>query len=55
LQPEANPASPQALWLSIAYRLEFLGEPAYIQLWGAGIAFLAANSFVIAELALAYH
>lgn len=53
--PEASLAPSQALWLSIAYRLEFLGEPTYLQLWGAGVLFLLANSFIIGELVLAYH
>jgi len=45
----------QALWLAIAYRLEFLGEAVYAHLWGAGVVFLALNSFVISELVLAYN
>ena len=33
----------QAVWLSIAYRLEFLGEPVFRELWAAGVAFFAVN------------
>lgn len=42
----------QALWLSYAYRLEFLGEPTYLQLWGAGLALLAASAWGLGQLIL---
>jgi phosphatidylinositol glycan class M len=33
----------QALWLSTAYRLEFLAEGVYLPLWGAGVALFAVS------------
>ncbi|GAA5999267.1 glycosylphosphatidylinositol-alpha 1,4 mannosyltransferase I [Rhodotorula paludigena] len=44
----------QALWLSQAFRLEMLGEPVYRHVWGAGIVFLFAQSWVLVELLRAY-
>lgn len=34
----------QALWLSFGYRLEFLGEPVYLELWGAGLLLFAVSA-----------
>lgn len=44
----------QALWLSQAFRLEMLGEPVYRHVWGTGIVFLFAQSWVLVELLRAY-
>jgi len=44
----------QAAWLSIAYRLEFLGSQVYLPLWAAGIVYVAANSYVLAEIIRGY-
>mmetsp|Transcript_50346 Transcript_50346/g.118241 ORF Transcript_50346/g.118241 Transcript_50346/m.118241 type:complete len:257 (+) Transcript_50346:184-954(+) len=33
-------------WLHVAYRLEFLGEDTFMQLWGTSLAFFAANIIV---------
>ncbi|KAG8900488.1 GPI mannosyltransferase 1, partial [Tulasnella sp. 403] len=46
--------SAQAVWLSLAYRLEFLGEEVYLPLWGASGLFLVLNSFVLVRLLQAY-
>jgi GPI mannosyltransferase 1 subunit M len=37
----------QLHWLMWAYVLEFKGRNAFIQLWIAGLMFLAANTFVM--------
>lgn len=37
----------QALWLSIAYRLEIEGEPVYFELWLASVVFLAVNAWAL--------
>jgi len=44
----------QAVWLSIAYRLEFLGSQVYLPLWTAGTAYVAVNSYVLAEVIRGY-
>jgi len=44
----------QAVWLSLAYRLEFLGENVYLQLWGASVAFILLNSHVLVGIIKAY-
>ncbi|KAF8343989.1 glycosyltransferase family 50 protein [Cantharellus anzutake] len=46
--------SAQALWLSIAYRLEFLGQDVFLPLWLSSILFLFANCYVLVELVKAY-
>lgn len=33
----------QALWLATAYKLEFLGQPVYLPLWGAGLLLFAVS------------
>ncbi|KAF8506173.1 GPI mannosyltransferase 1 [Hysterangium stoloniferum] len=40
----------QAIWLSTAYRLEFLGEQVYLPLWLASMVFLAGNSWVLVKM-----
>lgn len=37
----------QAIWLSLAYRLEFLGESVYRELWAAGVGFFVVNAGII--------
>ena len=37
----------QAVWLSIAYRLEIEGESVYFELWLASLLFLAVNAFAL--------
>jgi len=44
----------QAVWLSVAYCLEFLGSQVYFPLWTAGTAYVAANSYVLAEIIRGY-
>ena len=44
----------KAVWLSIAYRLEFLGSQVYLLLWTAGTVYVAANSYVLAEIIKGY-
>lgn len=38
----------QALWLSYGYRLEFLGEPVFLQLWLSGAIWFASNAWILA-------
>ncbi|KAJ3744853.1 GPI mannosyltransferase 1 [Lentinula detonsa] len=40
----------QALWLSEAYRLEFLGSNVFYGLWIRGLIYIAGNCWVIAQL-----
>jgi phosphatidylinositol glycan class M len=40
----------QAIWLSYGYRLEFLGDPVYLELFGASVAFFLVNVGVICWL-----
>jgi GPI mannosyltransferase 1 subunit M len=44
----------QALWLGLAYRLEFLGQQVYLPLWVASVAFFISNNYVLAEMIRAY-
>jgi phosphatidylinositol glycan class M len=37
----------QAAWLSMAYRLEFLGEAVFKELWTAGVGFFIVNVGVV--------
>ncbi|KAG9082771.1 hypothetical protein FS749_006579, partial [Ceratobasidium sp. UAMH 11750] len=39
-----------ALWLSVAFRLELLGESVYLWVWAASVAFLLSNGFVLGEI-----
>ncbi|KAJ9099304.1 hypothetical protein QFC21_004185 [Naganishia friedmannii] len=43
-----------ALWLSTAYRLEFLAQNVFLTLWTASLAFLAANTWCIGVLLDSY-
>lgn len=42
----------QAVWLNYAYRLEFLGQPTYLQLWGAGAGLLGVSAWGLGQLVL---
>lgn len=44
----------QAVWLSLAYRLEFLGENRFFEVWCASIAFFVINCCIIAVMIGAY-
>ena len=39
-----------ALWLGCAYELEFNGRACFLQVWGAGLAFLGANVAALCAL-----
>eukprot|EP01094_Clydonella_sp_ATCC50884_P025349 TRINITY_DN6627_c0_g1_i1.p1 TRINITY_DN6627_c0_g1~~TRINITY_DN6627_c0_g1_i1.p1 ORF type:complete len:400 (+),score=103.65 TRINITY_DN6627_c0_g1_i1:60-1202(+) len=39
--------APQGLWLAYAYRLEFLGEPVFMELCIAGVLFFASNILIM--------
>ncbi|ORX39963.1 PIG-M-domain-containing protein [Kockovaella imperatae] len=40
----------QALWLSTAYRLEFLAQSVHLQLWASGLVFFMINVWIIGSL-----
>ncbi|KAF5330554.1 hypothetical protein D9619_005315 [Psilocybe cf. subviscida] len=44
----------QALWLSHAYQLEFLGKNVYFGLWVRGLVYVVGNCWVLAEIMEAY-
>ncbi|KDQ17920.1 glycosyltransferase family 50 protein [Botryobasidium botryosum FD-172 SS1] len=44
----------QAFWLSLAYRLEFLGENVFFPLWCASVVFITLNSHVLVGIIKAY-
>ncbi|KAG8966236.1 GPI mannosyltransferase 1 [Tulasnella sp. 419] len=44
----------QAIWLSIAYRLELLGFNVYLPLWGASILFSLINYFILGQILQSY-
>jgi phosphatidylinositol glycan class M len=44
----------QAIWLSFAYRLEFLGENTFFALWIAGLGFFMANVWILVSF-IQYH
>ena len=44
----------QALWLSQAYRLEFLGEAVYYNLWVCGAVYVIGNAWVVGAVLDAY-
>ncbi|VDB99791.1 unnamed protein product [Peniophora sp. CBMAI 1063] len=44
----------QALWLSQAYKLEFLGEGVYYNLWACGVVYVAGNAWVVGAILDAY-
>lgn len=44
----------QALWLSIAFQLEFKAKNVHLSLWGAGLVFLVTNAWIISSLINSY-
>ncbi|KAI0256664.1 glycosyltransferase family 50 protein [Lactifluus subvellereus] len=44
----------QALWLSQAYRVEFLGEPIFLRLWICSIVYVVGHSWVLAGIINSY-
>lgn len=40
----------QAVWLAIAYRLEFLAQSVFLPLWVASLVFLAGNTWCLGVL-----
>lgn len=44
----------QALWLSQAYKLEFLGEDVFWRVWVCGLIYLVGHCWVLGELMEAY-
>lgn len=53
INPSADMCA-QAVWLSIAYCLEFLGSQVYLLLWATSTVYVAANSYVLAEVIKGY-
>jgi len=47
-------AGTQAIWLSEAYRLEFLGQNVFFGLWIRGLVYVVGNCWVIASIMDAY-
>ncbi|KAI0031843.1 glycosyltransferase family 50 protein [Vararia minispora EC-137] len=43
-------AATQALWLSQAYRLEFLGEEVFAELWMCGLVYLLGHAWVLGAI-----
>ncbi len=44
----------QALWLSEAYKLEFLGQNVFWGLWLRGLVYVVGNCWVLAEIMNGY-
>ena len=44
----------QALWLSQGYRLEFLGEEVFLELWFSGLVMLGINAWLVGSLINGY-
>ena len=44
----------QALWLSEAYKLEFLGQNVFFGLWVRGLIYVVGNCWVLAGIMDAY-
>ncbi|TIA89113.1 hypothetical protein E3P99_02215 [Wallemia hederae] len=40
----------QGIWLALAYRLEFLGQPLFIPLWIASLVWFSSNAYILATL-----
>ena len=40
----------QALWLYMAFRLEFLGEAVHLGLWAAGLALLVTSTWILGQM-----
>ncbi|KIM21618.1 glycosyltransferase family 50 protein [Serendipita vermifera MAFF 305830] len=45
----------QALWLSQGFRLEFLGEDVFLELWVSGLVMLGINAWLIVTLVQRYN
>lgn len=45
----------QALWLSEAYRLEFLGDDVYYGVWARGLVYVASNVWVLVQVIEGYN
>jgi hypothetical protein len=50
---EAN-RSLQAIWLSLAYQLEFRGKQVFLVLWAGSLLVLGANSYVLVQIVKNY-
>jgi GPI mannosyltransferase 1 subunit M len=46
--------STQALWLSTAYKLEFLGEEVFFSIWIAGLVYVFGHVWVLGCVINAY-
>lgn len=44
----------QALWLSEAYKLEFLGQNVFFGLWVRGLVYVLGNAWVLAGIMDSY-
>lgn len=44
----------QALWLSQGFRLEFLGEEVFLELWASGVIMLGINAWLVVALVQGY-
>ena len=47
-------AGTQALWLSEAYKLEFLGENVFYGLWVRGLIYVLGNAWVLVQILDSY-
>jgi phosphatidylinositol glycan class M len=47
-------AGTQALWLSEAYKLEFLGQNVFVALWMRGLVYVIGNCWIIAGIMDSY-
>ena len=47
-------AGTQALWLSEAYKLEFLGENVFYGLWVRGLIYVLGNAWVLVQILGSY-
>jgi len=47
-------AGTQALWLSEAYKLEFLGENVFYGLWVRGLIYVLGNAWVLVQMLNSY-
>ena len=44
----------QALWLSEAYKLEFLGQNVFFSLWVRGLVYVIGHAWVLAQIMESY-
>jgi phosphatidylinositol glycan class M len=54
ISPGSHAQYLQALWLSLAFSLEFRAENVYLPLWLAGIIFMLVNGWILVEVLRAY-